>query len=113
MGQALGWRSEISMIRLFHAQQTLGAASGLFVGLVWEEVVRSVSLALIHADRINSGLSCYFTTDSMHLVGRLACMANAALDRFLSDSLRAAPAEPSPLPALVCRGFIAGSPIAA
>lgn len=53
--------------------------------------VRAANLARMEAERINGGLSRYFTANCMHQKGGGACMVNASSDGYLFDFLGGAP----------------------
>ena len=53
--------------------------------------IRAANLARMEAERINGGLSKYFTANCMHQKGGGSCMVNAGPDGFLFNFLGGAP----------------------
>lgn len=53
--------------------------------------IRAANLARMEAERINGGLSRYFTANCMHQRGGGSCMVNAGPDGYLFDFLGGAP----------------------
>ena len=53
--------------------------------------IRAANLARMEAERINGGLSNYFTANCMHQKGGGSCMVNAGPDGYLFDFLGGAP----------------------
>jgi hypothetical protein len=53
--------------------------------------IRAANLARMEAERINGGLSKYFTASCMHQKGGGSCMVNAGPDGFLFNFLGGAP----------------------
>jgi len=53
--------------------------------------IRAANLARMEAERINGGLSKYFTANCMHQKGGGSCMVNAGLNGYLFDFLGGAP----------------------
>jgi len=74
---------------------TLAATSSLVALPAMAEMplgrVRAANLARMEAERINGGLSRYFTANCMHQKGGGACMVNASADGYLFDFLGGAP----------------------
>jgi hypothetical protein len=53
--------------------------------------IRAANLARMEAERINGGLSRYFTANCMHQRGGGSCMVNAGPDGYLFNFLGGAP----------------------
>ena len=53
--------------------------------------VRAANLARMQAERINGGLSRYFTANCMHQKGGGSCMVNVSSDGYLFDFLGGPP----------------------
>jgi hypothetical protein len=53
--------------------------------------IRAANLARMEAERINGGLSKYFTANCMHQKGGGSCMVNAGPNGYLFDFLGGAP----------------------
>jgi hypothetical protein len=53
--------------------------------------IRAANLARMEAERINGGLSNYFTANCMHQKGGGSCMVNAGPNGYLFDFLGGAP----------------------
>jgi hypothetical protein len=74
---------------------TLAATSSLVALPALAEMplgqVRAANLARMEAERINGGLSRYFTANCMHQKGGGTCMVNASSDGYLFDFLGGAP----------------------
>ena len=70
-------------------------ASGLVVLPASAEMslnqIRAANLARMEAERINGGLSNYFTANCMHQKGGGSCMVNAGPNGYLFDFLGGAP----------------------
>jgi hypothetical protein len=85
--------------RLATATAVAALASGLASGLVAMPAraempvsqMRAANLARMEAERINGGLSRYFTASCMHQRGGGSCMVNAGPNGYLFNFLGGAP----------------------
>lgn len=85
--------------RLATATAVAALASGLASGLVATPAraempvsqMRAANLARMEAERINGGLSRYFTASCMHQRGGGSCMVNAGPNGYLFNFLGGAP----------------------
>ncbi|MEY2644427.1 MAG: hypothetical protein RLZZ611_1076 [Cyanobacteriota bacterium] len=79
------------MIRSLLRAASLGAVLCTTVAVLpaWAEMplsrIRAANLARMEAERINGGLSQYFTADCMHQKGGGSCMVNAGPNGYLFD----------------------------
>lgn len=85
-----------SLSRSLRLASALLAAAGLGLALpALAEMplsqVRAANLARMQAERINGGLSRYFTANCMHQKGGGSCMVNADTNGFLFDFLGGPP----------------------
>jgi hypothetical protein len=87
-------RNSLSALALGAALAT-GLATGLATLPAFAELsmdqIRAANLARMQAEKINGGLSKYFTASCMHQKGGGSCMVNAGPNGFLFDFLGGPP----------------------
>ena len=81
--------------QLFGAAAGAALAAGLMAAPARAEMptsqIKAANLARMEAERINGGLTRYFTANCMHQKGGGRCMVNAGPDGYLFDFLGGAP----------------------
>lgn len=85
------------MIRTLIRAATIGAAltgsAAVLPALAQMDLsqIRAANLARMQAERLNGGLSQYFTANCMHQKGGGSCMVNAGPDGYVFDFLGGPP----------------------